>query len=194
MSQHISRQRRIFETCKGVLVRTLVIGLVAVVLHAQTTSHVYAGKTNTTTQEVVEDFSLKDIQGREHSLNEYRDSRLIVAYFTGAECPLARLYGARMEELHQQYADQGVTVLGICSNVQDSIAELAASARKHQLSFPLLKDNRNQVADLFGATRTPEVVVLDQNRTIRYRGRIDGPARREPARSARDGRSQPRGE
>jgi hypothetical protein len=48
-----------------------------------------------------------------------------------------------------------------------------AYARRDKISFPLLKDTRNQVADQFGATRTPEVFVLDENRVIRYQGRVD---------------------
>src|SRR2546426_732692 len=39
--------------------------------------------------------------------------------------------------------------------------------------FPLLKDGDGRVADGFGATRTPEVFLLDAERRIRYRGRID---------------------
>ncbi|TWU40610.1 hypothetical protein Poly41_14430 [Novipirellula artificiosorum] len=41
------------------------------------------------------------------------------------------------------------------------------------MTFPLLKDNRNRVADAVGAQRTPEVFLLDHDRVIRYRGRID---------------------
>ena len=37
----------------------------------------------------------------------------------------------------------------------------------------MLKDRRNEVADLFGAERTPQVFVLDRERTVRYEGRID---------------------
>ena len=40
-------------------------------------------------------------------------------------------------------------------------------------AFPILKDLNQNVADKVGATRTPEVVVLDAQHAIRYRGRID---------------------
>src|SRR5581483_5453947 len=50
---------------------------------------------------------------------------------------------------------------------------IARFARSHALSFPILKDSDNRVADLFGALRTPEVFLLDQDRRVRYRGRID---------------------
>jgi len=37
----------------------------------------------------------------------------------------------------------------------------------------MLKDEGNAVADLFGATRTPEIFILDKNLNVLYHGRID---------------------
>ena len=122
----------------------------------------------------IDGFSLKDFRGKTHSLADFDDKKLVVVYFMGTECPLAKLYAARMQRFSQQYAPRGVAFVGVSSNVQDSITELAAHARNHEITFPLLKDLNNEVADLFGATRTPEVYVLDAERRIRYRGRIDG--------------------
>ncbi|HMO87344.1 MAG TPA: redoxin domain-containing protein, partial [Lacipirellulaceae bacterium] len=56
---------------------------------------------------------------------------------------------------------------------QDTLQEIAAFARRHGIEFPILKDPGARVADLFGATRTPEAFVLDGQRVVRYRGRID---------------------
>jgi len=75
--------------------------------------------------------------------------------------------------MSEQYADRGVQFLGINSNTQDALAEISAYARKHQIDFPLLKDAGNRVADQLRAKRTPEVFVLDQDRSLRYWGRID---------------------
>ncbi len=122
----------------------------------------------------IPDFALQDFRGKWVRLSDHRDAKLVVVFFMGTECPLAKLYGPRMQGLAQKYGPKGVAFVGICSNVQDSIAELAAYARDHQVTFPLLKDRSNHVADLFGAKRTPEVFVLDDTRRVRYRGRIDG--------------------
>src|SRR5262249_32469550 len=45
--------------------------------------------------------------------------------------------------------------------------------RTHEIGFPILKDLGNKVADRFDAQRTPTVYVLDADRIVRYRGRID---------------------
>ena len=121
----------------------------------------------------VDDFTLQDYRGHEVSLADYADQQAVVLVFLGVECPLAKLYGLRLAELDQELGDQGVTILGINANVQDSVTEMAAYARRHGIKFPLLKDVGNRVADAVGATRTPEAIVLDATRTIRYRGRID---------------------
>jgi len=123
--------------------------------------------------EVVDDFTLPDFRGHEVSLSDYGDTQVVVLVFLGAECPLAKLYGSRLAEMNQTYADRGVAIVGVNANVQDSLSEIGAYARRHAIDFPLLKDVGNVVADVFGAERTPEAYVLDQTRAIRYRGRID---------------------
>lgn len=121
----------------------------------------------------VQDFALQDYRGKEHKLSDLADTQIVVLAVLGTECPLAKLYGPRLAELSQQYADQGVAFLGINANRQDSITEIAAYARVHEIPFPLLKDLGNRVVDQLGAVRTPEVFVLDRERKIRYWGRID---------------------
>lgn len=122
----------------------------------------------------LESFELQDFRGKSHQLSDYDDHELVVLAFLGTECPLAKLYGPRLQRLAQTYAEgQQVKFLGINPNSQDSITEIAAYARIHDLAFPILKDTGNRLADQIGATRTPEVFVLDRDRQIRYVGRID---------------------
>jgi len=121
----------------------------------------------------IADFKLRDHWGKEHQLSQLGDRKAVVVVFLGTECPLARLYAPRLAELAKEYEPRGVAFLGVDSNQQDSIQELATFARVNALSFPLLKDVGNEVADQFGALRTPEVFVLDGQRTVRYWGRID---------------------
>ena len=80
-----------------------------------------------------------------------------------------------------------MVILGVNSNSQDAITEIAAYARIHDVTFPLLKDTGNRLADSMAAVRTPEVFLLDRQRRIAYWGRIDdqygvGVVRTEPTR------------
>jgi peroxiredoxin len=118
-------------------------------------------------------FTLPDFRGKEHSLVDWKETPVLVVAFLGTECPLAKLYGPRLAQLATQFGSEKVAFVGIMSNRQDSLAKISAYARTHEIKFPLLKDLENKVADQFGAQRTPEVFVLDAERKVRYRGRID---------------------
>src|SRR5260221_447888 len=76
----------------------------------------------------IEPFTLPDIHGRDRSLVEFSQSDVVVVAFLGAECPLARLYGPRLQELSGEYAARGVSFVGIDANQQDSLTDMAAYA------------------------------------------------------------------
>ncbi len=118
-------------------------------------------------------FELRDYRGKLYTLSDFVDSKYVVAVFLGTECPLAKLYAPRLAKLSDEFSSQGVSFVGINSNQQDSLTEIAAHARRHGVGFPVLKDLGNKLADQLGAERTPEVVVWDTTGKIRYRGRID---------------------
>ncbi len=124
-------------------------------------------------EQPVQDFCLKDLQGVSHTLGELRDAPAVAVIFMGVECPLAKLYAPRLTELADEFASRGVVLLAIDSNAQDSLAEMQHFARTYDMKVPFLKDPGNVVADQFAAERTPEVFLLDRERVVRYRGRID---------------------
>jgi peroxiredoxin len=122
---------------------------------------------------LVADFTLTDVDGRRHSLSDYKNKKAIIIVFVGTECPIANLYYPTLKELHKRYAEKGVRVLAINSNDQDSFADVGAHARQRALPFPVLKDPEHKAADALGARRTPEAFLLDGGSVIRYHGRID---------------------
>ena len=99
--------------------------------------------------------------------------RLTVVAFLGTECPLARLYGPRLQSLCDRYKDRGVQFLGVVSNVQDSPSEIDDYCKQYGIEFSIAKDADQSIADAFQATRTPEVFVVDRDGAVRYQGRID---------------------
>jgi peroxiredoxin len=121
----------------------------------------------------VANFKLRDYRGAERALEDFTDHKVTVIAFVGSECPVAKLYGARLAELAKGYEPKGVAFVAINSNQQDSISAITQYAREHHITFPILKDVKNVVADQLGAQRTPEVFVLDKERVVRYHGRID---------------------
>lgn len=118
-------------------------------------------------------FTLDNCYGKAVSLDDFSSSKAIAIVFLGTDCPLAKLYGPRLTDIQERYADRGVQIIGINSNKQDSLTELAAYKRRHDIGFPMLKDPGNRVADAMGAERTPEAFLLDEELRVRYHGRID---------------------
>lgn len=112
-------------------------------------------------------------QRRVELLEELLGEGPAVVAFLGVECPLAKRYAARLNDLQADYADRGVKVVGVVSNHQDSLEEIARFARERDLDYPVFKDPGARLADRLGATRTPEVAVLDGAGRLRYLGRID---------------------
>ena len=121
----------------------------------------------------VKDFTLPDHLGAQHSLSDWADQKAVVIVFLGTECPLAKLYAKRLVELTERYKDESVEIVGINSNSQDTLQEITHYVRKHGVNFPMLKDAGSRVAAAMGADRTPEAFLIDQQRVVRYRGRID---------------------
>ncbi|WP_437202228.1 redoxin domain-containing protein [Planctomicrobium sp. SH664] len=116
---------------------------------------------------------LQDIRGGKHSYTDLAKSQLVVFAFLGTECPLAKLYATRLQQLSEAYPAEQVRFVCVNANIQDSLAEIAQFSEKHKLSLLQIKDANHQLADLLGAKRTPEVVVVDRQQQIRYQGRID---------------------
>lgn len=119
----------------------------------------------------VEQFELPGTSGDKVTLPE--QASVTVLCFLGTECPLARQYAPRLQQLADRWSERGVVFLGIDSNLQDSMQEVAEFRKNNNVRFPIGMDYDQKIAAAVGAERTPEVFVLDQRRVIRYRGRID---------------------
>jgi peroxiredoxin len=135
----------------------------------------------------IPEFQLTDAEGQVVRVAPQPKPQLTVVCFLGTECPLARHYGPRLNKLAGEYAKQNVRFIGVNSNSQDSQKDVAEYASEFGISFPIVKDPDNKIADLFGARHMAEVFVLDQTLAIRYRGRVDdqyrpGVTRTQPTR------------
>ena len=122
---------------------------------------------------VVDDFKLPDAEGREHTLASLKGKNGTALIFVAVQCPVSNAYNERMEKLHQDYKSRGVAVVGINSNVAETADAIKAHAKEKGLTFPVLKDKENRVADRLGAGRTPEVFFLDAAGKLVYHGAID---------------------
>src|SRR4026208_2350869 len=105
----------------------------------------------------IADFSLPDASGKERTLASLAGKNGSVLFFMAVQCPVSNAYNERMEKLAQDYKAKGINVIGINSNYTEPSSEIKSHAAEKHLTFSILKDEGNKIADRWGATRTPEV-------------------------------------
>lgn len=140
------------------------------------------------------DFQLPGVDGKTHSLNDYRAAKVLVIVFTCNHCPTAQLYEGRIRKIAADYQDKGVQLIAIQPNnpkavrldemgytdVGDSFEEMKIRAAHRHFNFPYLYDGATQsVARAYGPVSTPHVFVFDAARKLQYEGRVDS-SMREP--------------
>ena len=116
--------------------------------------------------------SLRDTLGNGRLVSDI-DAKAIVLFFVGTECPLASIMMPKMLRMSDEYAQRGVKFVLVYPNEPETLVEIAAHAYERQVPFLVLKDFGAEFADMLGVTRTPTVCVLDEDKTLRYRGRVD---------------------
>jgi peroxiredoxin len=121
----------------------------------------------------VSHFVLPDTAGEPVGLSDFEQAEYLIVVFLGTECPIGNSFVPVLLELQQQYADQGVKLIGVNANPGDTAEKIAAHRQEYGITFPMLIDTEQSVRQLFAAQRTPEVFLLDGRRVVRYRGRID---------------------
>jgi peroxiredoxin len=121
----------------------------------------------------VSDFTIKNYDGNTYNLSSVKDAKGIVIMFWSAQCPFVQGYNDRINDFVSNFQKQGFVFWAINSNNTESAADIEAHAKLHNYVFPVLKDENSVVADIFEATRTPEVFVLNKDNVILYHGRID---------------------
>ncbi|MCC7158767.1 MAG: redoxin domain-containing protein [Ignavibacteria bacterium] len=121
-----------------------------------------------------DDFTLANWDGTKYNLTEALASSKngVIVVFWSTECPWVQPYNDRINDYVKEMSDKGFTVWAINANNTESLEEVTEHAKKNAYAFPMLKDVNNVVADMLGATRTPEAFMISKEMVILYHGRI----------------------
>lgn len=118
------------------------------------------------------DFTAVDPRtGNELALSKLAGKNLTALIFWNQNCPFVVDAKPRIQEFQKKYADRGVQVVAIDAGVNNKPEEVAKHGK--DLGFPLLVNRDSKVAAHYGATKTPEVFLLDKDMTVRYHGAFD---------------------
>ncbi len=123
-----------------------------------------------------------------HSLEDFSESKLLVIAFTCNHCPSAQAYEERLNDLATRFPKEEVALVAVSPNddtavrldelgyteYNDSLAEMKLRAEDKNFQFPYLYDGENQeMSWAYGAWVTPHILIFDEERKLRYNGRID---------------------
>jgi len=121
-------------------------------------------------------FDLSATDGRRYRLEDF-GGELFVYVQACNHCPYVLANVDRLVALARAY--QGTASFAFVNSndaeavPDDGVSGMTAFAAEHDLPFPYLRDEDQTVAQTYRTQRTPEVLVFDRERRLRYHGRID---------------------
>ncbi len=140
--------------------------------------------------DIAPDFELEGIDGELHSLATIKAAngaspKGYIVTFTCNTCPYAIGYEERLAALHEELAPMGYPIVAIQPNdtslkPDDDLPSMKQRAAEKNFGFAYLLDKAQTVFPAYGATKTPEIYLLDAKRVLRYHGAIDDSAQ-DPA-------------
>ena len=127
------------------------------------------------------DFMLAATDGNVYSLRDFNDARILVIFFTCNHCPYVIGSDEVTRGTAEKFADAGVRFVAINSNSpntyeEDSFENMVKRMGDNKFPWAYLYDATQQIAEKYGALRTPHFYVFDENRKLVYTGRgVDNP-------------------
>jgi peroxiredoxin len=133
-------------------------------------------------------FSLPGVDGKTYTLESFKESKILMIVFTANHCPTAQAYEDRILQLYQEFFPRGVEIVLVSSNdpralcleeigyseIGDSYDEMKIRARDKNFPMPYLYDgDKQEMAKAYGPSTTPHVFIFDNERKLRFCGRID---------------------
>ena len=121
---------------------------------------------------------LQDISGKQISLQESSMENGLLVMFSCNTCPVVVKNQSRTNEICKYALGKEIGVIILNSNEgyrsdDDSFNAMKDYAKDQQYNWYYAVDKNNELADAFGANRTPECFLFDKNGKLVYHGAID---------------------
>ena len=118
-------------------------------------------------------FTLTDQNGKSHSLSDYKDKIVVLAWIN-PDCPFVkRHYDKGTFDMADEYAAKGVIWLAMNSTNYFDVEKNLKFAEERGVKYPVLDDHSGTVGRLYKAKTTPHMFIIDKNGLIAYQGAID---------------------
>ncbi len=118
--------------------------------------------------------NFEDSSGTIHTAADYlENNKGLVMLFLTPECPLCQNYAVAMRKLQRQYIAQDIPFIGVISGEFYTKDAVGRYRLKYKLEMDMLFDPEFKLSKYYGATTTPEAVLIDAKGKLKYRGAID---------------------
>ena len=125
-------------------------------------------------------FELPGVDGASHSLADYEGMPIAVV-FSCCHCPYVIAWEDRIDAVARDYEGRaGLVAINSNHHLGDSFDDMRERAAEKDFAFPFLRDDSQEVASAYAASRTPEVFVFDREHRLAYHGAPDSD-HRDPA-------------
>ncbi len=127
------------------------------------------------------DFSVAGTDGKNYSLADFESASTLVVFFTCNHCPFVVGSDEVTRATAEKFQDKGVAFIGINSNSEktnptDDFDQMVLRMKEHNFPWVYARDASQEVAQAYGALRTPHFYVFDADRKLVYCGRgVDQP-------------------
>ena len=116
-------------------------------------------------------FSLTALTGEAKSFADLRGEKLTVLVFWSTWSSKSEKILARMQQLHEKYKGQGLSIVAVNVDEQqvstETLAKIQAVSEKLKLRFPMMVDHGLAVFHDYGVIALPTTVILDKDRVIK---------------------------
>lgn len=124
------------------------------------------------------DVKLKDISGKEVSVSEVKKEKGVLVMFSCNTCPYVVKNQQRTVAIAAYAQKNNIGIIILNSNEgqrddDDSYDAMKAYAKEQNYTWHYAVDKNNELADAFGANRTPECFLFDKDLKLVYHGAID---------------------
>ena len=127
------------------------------------------------------DFSVVGTAGQTYGLANFAEASTLVVFFTCNHCPFVVGSDEVTRATAEKFQDKGVAFIGINSNSEktkptDDFDQMVLRMKEHNFPWIYARDASQEVAQAYGALRTPHFYVFDADRKLVYCGRgVDRP-------------------
>ncbi len=114
------------------------------------------------------EFSLQDLSGKTVSLSSLRSKGAVVLDFWATWCGPCVRELPFVQKLHEEFADRGITIVGVSEDTPKTISRVKPFVRARKLTFPILFDRNNKVMRMFKISSIPYVCIIDSTGSLFY--------------------------